>query len=183
MRRRCQRNSVSGVTSHPARLDRASAAAIAPRKLRSVSVSSGRSICRRSTASWWRNTMISRSLERPDRTVSRASDARNRYKIRYTRNQDWLSSLQVNAHDRVFGTHRFRGRGGGVLSGFVVDDAVVGLAGDEACGCPKWCRCWSGGIFVFVDEAIAAGRSEESKGQRVVSRVVVGGGVSGWSLV
>ena len=26
----------------------------------------------------------------------------------------------------------FRGRGGGVLSGFVVDDAVVGLAGDEA---------------------------------------------------
>ena len=106
MRRRCQRNSVSGVTSHPARLGRASAAAIAPSKLRSVSVSSGRSICRRSTASWWRKTMISRSLERPDRTVSRASDARNRYKIRYTRNQDWLSSLQVNAHDRVFGTHR-----------------------------------------------------------------------------
>ena len=38
-------------------------------------------------------------------------------------------------------------------------------------------------MFVFVDEAIAAGRSDESKGQRVVSRVVVGGGVSGWSLV
>ena len=105
MRRRCQRNSVSGVTSHPARLGRASAAAIAPSKLRSVSVSSGRSICRRSTASWWRNTMISRSLERPDRTASRASDARNRYKIRYTRTQHRPSSLQVNAHDRVFGTH------------------------------------------------------------------------------
>ena len=49
--------------------------------------------------------MISRSFEQPDRTVSPASDTRNRYKIRYTRNQDWLTSLQVNAHDRVFGTH------------------------------------------------------------------------------
>ena len=29
--------------------------------------------------------MISRSFERPDRTVSRASDANNRYKMRYTR--------------------------------------------------------------------------------------------------
>ena len=105
-RRRCQRSSVSGVTSHPVRLGRASAAAIAPSKLRSASVSSGRSTWRRSTASWWRNTMISRSFERPDRTVSRASDANNRYKIRYTRNQDRPSSLQVNAHDRVFGTHR-----------------------------------------------------------------------------
>ena len=34
-------------------------------------------------------------------------------------------------------------------------------------------------MFVFVDEAIAAGRSDESKGQRVVSRVVVGGGCVG----
>ena len=50
--------------------------------------------------------MISRSLERPDRTASRASDATNRYKIRYTRTQHRLASLQVNAHDRVFGTHR-----------------------------------------------------------------------------
>ena len=30
-------------------------------------------------------------------------------------------------------------------------------------------------MFVFVDEAIAAGRSDESQGRRVVSRVVVGG--------
>ena len=105
MRRRCQRNSVSGVTSHPARLGRASAAAIAPSKLRSASVSSGRSICRRSTASWWRNTMISRSFERPEHTVSRASDARNRYKIRYTRNQHRPASRQVNDHGRVSGTH------------------------------------------------------------------------------
>ena len=106
MRRRCQRNSVSGVTSHPARLGRASAAAIAPSKLRSASVSSGRSTCRRSTASWWRNTMISRSFERPDRTASRASDARNRYKIRYTRTQHRPASRQVNDHGRVSGTHR-----------------------------------------------------------------------------
>ena len=108
MRRRCQRNSVSGVTSHPVRLGRASAAAIAPSKLRSASVSSGRSICRRSTASWWRNTMISRSFQRPDRTVSRASDANNRYKIRYTRTQHRPASRQVNDHGRVSGTHRVR---------------------------------------------------------------------------
>ena len=35
--------------------------------------------CRCCAASWWRNTMISRSVEWPDRTLSRASDARNRY--------------------------------------------------------------------------------------------------------
>ena len=106
MRRRRQRNSVSGVTSHPARVGRGSAAAIAASRLRSVSVSSGRSTCRRSTVSWWRNTMISRSLERPERTVSRASDARNRYKIRYTRTQHRPASRQVNDHGRVSGTHR-----------------------------------------------------------------------------
>ena len=51
--------------------------------------------------------MISRSFERPDRTVSRASDARNRYKIRYTRTQHRPASRQVNDHGRVSGTHRF----------------------------------------------------------------------------
>ena len=106
MRRRCQRNSVSGVTSHPARLGRGSAAAIAPSKLRSASVSSGRSTWRRSTASWWCNTMISSSFQRPDRTVSRASDARNRYKIQYTRTQHRPASRHVNDHGRVSGTHR-----------------------------------------------------------------------------
>ena len=50
--------------------------------------------------------MISRSFERPDRTVSRASDARNRYKIRYTRTQHRPASRQVNDHGRVSGTHR-----------------------------------------------------------------------------
>ena len=42
--------------------------------------------------------------------MSRVSDARNRYKIRDTRNQDRLASLQVKAHDRVFGTHREKSR-------------------------------------------------------------------------
>jgi len=32
-------------------------------------------------ASWWRNTTISRSFERPERTARRAIDARKRYKI------------------------------------------------------------------------------------------------------
>ena len=50
--------------------------------------------------------MISRSFERPDRTVSRASDATNRYKIRYTTNQHRPTSRQVNNHGRVSGTHR-----------------------------------------------------------------------------
>ena len=52
--------------------------------------------------------MISRSFERPDRTASRASDARNRYKIRYTTNQHRPASRQVNDHGRVSGTHRHR---------------------------------------------------------------------------
>ena len=85
MRRRCQRNSVSGVTSHPARLGRGSAAAIAPSKVRSASVSSGRSTCRRSTPSWWRNTMISRSFERRERTARRTSATKKRYIMRCTR--------------------------------------------------------------------------------------------------
>ena len=49
--------------------------------------------------------MISRSFERPNRTVSRASDARNRHKIRYTTNQHQPTSRQVNDHGRVSGTH------------------------------------------------------------------------------
>ena len=46
------------------------------------------------------------SFERPDRTVSRASDARNRYKIRYARTQHRPASRQVSDHGRVSGTHR-----------------------------------------------------------------------------
>ncbi len=38
----------------------------------------------------------------------------------------------------------------------------------SACGRPTPCRGWSGGMSAFVGEAIAAGRSGESKGQRLV---------------
>ena len=105
MRRRCQRSSVSGLTSRPARLGRGSAAAIAPSKLRSASVSSGRSTWRRSTASWWRNPIISRSFERRDRTARRTSAPKKRYAMRYTNTQHRPASRQVNDHGRVSGTH------------------------------------------------------------------------------
>ena len=108
MRRRCRRNSVSGVTSHPTRFARGSAAAIAPSKLRSASVITGRSTCRRNTPSWWRNTMVSRSFERPERTAKRANDTSNRYRIRHIGPQDVGASCLVNAHDHVLGTHRRR---------------------------------------------------------------------------
>ncbi len=84
MRRRCHRSRVSGVTSHPWRRDRGSAWAMAPSSDRSLSVSVGRLCGRRSTASWWRRTMISMSLERPDRTARRANDVRKRCKMRCT---------------------------------------------------------------------------------------------------
>ena len=54
--------------------------------------------------------MISRSFERPERTASRTSDARNRYKIQYTRTQHRPASRQVNDHGRVSGTHTVPGR-------------------------------------------------------------------------
>ena len=33
------------------------------------------------------------------------------------------------------------------------------------CGCPILCRGWSGSLFVFVDETLAAGRSNKLKGR------------------
>lgn len=105
-RRRCQRSRVSGVTIQPSRRRRGSAAAIAPSRLRSSSVSSGRSIWRRNTASWWPSTTISRSFERPERSARRASAPRNRYKMQHATLQHRPASSQVNPHDRVFGTHR-----------------------------------------------------------------------------
>ena len=126
MRCRCQRNSVSGVTSHPARLRRGSAAAIAPSKVRSASVNSGRSTCRRSTPSWWRNTMISRSFERRERTARRTSATKQRYMMRYTRTQHRPASRQVNDHDRVSGTHRPVG----------AHNSVVGA--DQGFRAPSW---------------------------------------------
>jgi len=64
MRWRCdRRRSVSGVRSWPVRRGRGSAAAIAPRRVRSLSLIAGRLIWRRRTVSWCRSTMISSSLD------------------------------------------------------------------------------------------------------------------------
>ena len=49
---------------------------------------------------------------------------RNRYKIRYTRTQDRPASLQVNAHDRVFGTHT---RQRALERGMVLQEAAVAV--------------------------------------------------------
>ena len=101
-----KRNRVSGVTSQPTRRDRASAAAMDPSRVRSSSVSWGRLLWRRSTPSWCRRTMISRSLERPERTAKRANDTSNRYRMRHIGPQDASASCLVSAHDRILGTHR-----------------------------------------------------------------------------
>ncbi len=45
-------------------------------------VVTGLASLRPSTASWWRKTMISRSLEPPERTAERVIAVRKRYKIR-----------------------------------------------------------------------------------------------------
>ncbi len=75
MRRRCHRGRVSGVTIHSVSCGRGSAAAMAPSSVRSSSLTVGRLIWRRRTPSWWRSTMISSSLDRPERTSRRASMA------------------------------------------------------------------------------------------------------------
>ena len=59
-----------------------SAAAMAPSSVRSSSLMAGLSICRRRIESWWRSTMISRSLERPERTASLVRLAMRRYGMR-----------------------------------------------------------------------------------------------------
>ena len=66
--------------------------------------------------------MTSRSFERPDRTMSRASDATNRYKIPYTTNQHRPTSRQVNDHGRVSGTHTFKAL---VAGGLPIDEALT----------------------------------------------------------
>ena len=80
MRRRCLRGRVSGVTSQPARGGPGNAAAMAPSRARSSSAMAGRLYWRCRTVSWCRNTMISRSFERPERTAKRANDTSNRYR-------------------------------------------------------------------------------------------------------
>ena len=49
-----------------------------------------------------------------------------------------------------------------------------------ACGCRKLCRGWSGGISVFVDESVTAGRFH---GLEVSVWLVWWVGGDGWSLV
>ena len=49
--------------------------------------------------------MISSSFDRPERTASTASDARNRYKMRITTARMDASHL-VNTYAQVSGTHR-----------------------------------------------------------------------------
>jgi hypothetical protein len=105
MRRRCHRSNVSGVTNQPARSRRGSAAPIAPSSVRSSSLSAGRSIWRRRTLSWWRRTMISRSLDRPERTARRANKAMKRHRIRDTAIDDGGRSALVKPHNQIFGPH------------------------------------------------------------------------------
>ena len=88
IRWRCHRSRVSGVTIQPWRSWRGSVAAMAPSRVRSSSMSAGRPIWRRSTVFWWRSTMSSRSLDRPERTASRARSIRSRWRMRDTSNQD-----------------------------------------------------------------------------------------------
>ena len=52
--------------------------------------------------------MISSSFDRPERTASTASDARNRYKMRNTTAR-MDASHPVNTYAQVSGTHRVRG--------------------------------------------------------------------------
>ena len=106
MRRRCQRNKVSGVTSQPARCRRGKAAATAPSRARSSSASAGRSVCRLRTVSWWRNTMISRPFARPERTAKRANDTSNRYRTRHIGPQDRERRTRSARHDHMSATHR-----------------------------------------------------------------------------
>ena len=78
----------------PIRRGRGGAAAIAPSKLRSSSVRSGRSTCRRSTPSWWRNTMIFEVLR-----AARAHSEANQ------RNQEAVHNA---VHEVSIGPHRGR---------------------------------------------------------------------------
>ena len=50
--------------------------------------------------------MISRSFERPERTVKRANDTSNRYRMRHIGPQDASASCLVSRRDRILGTHR-----------------------------------------------------------------------------
>jgi hypothetical protein len=128
MRLRCHRSSVSGVTSQPLRRGRGSAAAIAPRRDLSSLLSAGRSICRLSTASWWRSATISRSLLRRERNARRASAGVSRYRMWCMRHQGRSMFSLVNSHVRIFGPDSLGSSG--VFGGCVVVDCVARGAPD-----------------------------------------------------
>ena len=50
--------------------------------------------------------MISRSLERPERTAKRANDTSNLYRTRHIGPQDASASCLVSAHAHILGTHK-----------------------------------------------------------------------------
>jgi len=79
----CQRSSVPGVTSMPNRRAFGRSPASAATTVRSAHDRRGRATCRRSTASWWRRTRISMSLDRLERP-SRTNQPSSRTKIRYS---------------------------------------------------------------------------------------------------
>ena len=51
------------------------------------------------------STMISRSLECPERAAKRANDTSNRYRMRHMGPQEASASCPVSAPDRILGTH------------------------------------------------------------------------------
>ena len=58
-------------------------------------------------------------------------------------------------------------------------ERIIGRIND-ACGCRKLCRWWSGGISVLVDESATAGRSNDLE---VSVWLVCSVGGDGWSLI
>src|SRR6266540_5790559 len=80
-RRRCQRSSVSGLTRKHDQRERGRVRLSAASGARSAGWSLGRDTCRRSTASWWRSTRISRSLAVSPR-ASRTSSWMQRQSVR-----------------------------------------------------------------------------------------------------
>jgi hypothetical protein len=91
--RRCQRNSVVGVTRNDRQLDRGNSRLAAVSKTRSVIVSCGRLVCRRSTESSCRNTTISSSLNPSERR--RRDTTRNKHRnARYQSDQNKTNSSE-----------------------------------------------------------------------------------------
>jgi len=71
--RRCQRSSVAGWTTNERQPDRGSSRLAAARNTRSADFRSARPLCRRSTASSWRSSTISSSLNSSERKRNAAA--------------------------------------------------------------------------------------------------------------